>query len=167
MRDPYIQSLISSYCHRGILVDTNILLLFFVGSVNRKRISRFSRTEKYTIDDFELLLSAFKTFSQVITTPHILTEVYNFINQIGDPDRSLCLKEMAHVVQHLPKFQEVLIESKQITKSPGFIKFGLTDCGIQEVAQGEYLVLTDDLRLASYLGSQGLDVLNFNHIRLL
>lgn len=165
MRDPYVQALITQYRHQGILVDTNILLLFFVGSANRKRIARFSRTEKYSIGDYELLVSAFKFFDLILSTPHILTEVYNLINQIGDPDRSRCLEEFARVVQCLDKFQEVLIESKQITQSQGFVKFGLTDCGIQQVAQGQYLVLTDDLKLASYLGHQQVDVLNFNHIR--
>jgi len=47
-----------------------------------------------------------------------------------------------------------------------FSKFGLTDCGIVNVAKDNYLVLTDDLKLASYLQNIGIDTLNFNNIRV-
>ena len=40
----------------GLLIDTNLLVLFAVGSVNRGRIENFKRTRQYTIRDFELLL---------------------------------------------------------------------------------------------------------------
>ncbi len=74
MNDSYIQSVITKYKSKGILVDTNILLLFFVGSSNPARISRFPRTEQFDESDFELLLSAFQSFSKIISTPHILDE---------------------------------------------------------------------------------------------
>ena len=43
----YLDSLFARYRQKGILVDTNILLLLFVGSVNRKRISQFKRTQQF------------------------------------------------------------------------------------------------------------------------
>jgi len=44
-------------------------------------------------------------------------------------------------------------------------KFGLTDSGIVHLVKDQYLVLTDDLNLVRYLQNQGVDVINFNHIR--
>ena len=38
-------------------------------------------------------------------------------------------------------------------------------CAIIDLVKGQYLVLTDDFRLSNYLGKQGIDVLNFNHLR--
>ncbi len=48
MKD-YISLLFKNYKQKGILIDTNILLLWFVGTVNRGRISQFNRTEKSAI----------------------------------------------------------------------------------------------------------------------
>jgi hypothetical protein len=40
----------------GLLVDTNLLVLFAVGTVNRNRIETFKRTSQYTKGDFDLLV---------------------------------------------------------------------------------------------------------------
>lgn len=45
------------------------------------------------------------------------------------------------------------------------MRFGLTDAAILAVALGGYLVLTDDFRLAGYMESRALPVLNFTHLR--
>jgi hypothetical protein len=42
MKD-YIRSLFEGYKNKGILIDTNILLLWIVGSVNRSRITSRSQ----------------------------------------------------------------------------------------------------------------------------
>jgi hypothetical protein len=40
---------------RGILIDTNLVVLLIVGSVNRDRIALFRRTRQYTPADWDLL----------------------------------------------------------------------------------------------------------------
>ena len=39
-----IASPVPRYCQKGVLIDTNILLLFLVGSVNQERITKFQPT---------------------------------------------------------------------------------------------------------------------------
>jgi len=39
----------------GLLLDSNLLLLQLVGLTNRNRIFSFKRTQKYTLNDFDLL----------------------------------------------------------------------------------------------------------------
>lgn len=158
--------LVQRYQRQGILVDTNILLLYFVGAANPQRIRRFSRTERFSLEDYDLLLNAFRYFQRIVTTPNILTEVYNLLNQIGEPDRRRCLIEVAKLVRQFEKFDEIYVSSKEVTALEGFLRFGLTDCGIEHLAKDQFLVLTDDLRLADYLGRAGIDVLNFNTIRV-
>jgi uncharacterized protein YaiI (UPF0178 family) len=48
-----------------------------------------------------------------------------------------------------------------------FARFGLTDAAIANAAQRPMLVLTDDLPLYQTLVHQGVDAINFNHIRTL
>lgn len=157
-----IRPILERYKQKGILIDTNILLLWFVGTANRARISKFNRTEKFTLEDYDLLLRIILFFNKLVTTPHILTEVNSLINQIGEPERSQCLSIFADIINH--RLTESKIESATATKLENFTKFGLTDCGIIVLAK-DYLVLTDDFRLANYLQTVGIDVINFNHIR--
>jgi rRNA-processing protein FCF1 len=159
-----INLLIRKYSRKGILIDTNILLLLFVGLTNRSRIRSFSRTEKFISEDFDTLSRLIDRFSLVVVTPNILTEVSSFINQLGEPERSQCLAIFSRVVVN-EKFGEQYLASPEIVSQTAFVKLGLTDCGIIEVARDQYLVLTEDFRLAGYLQKSGIDTINFNHIR--
>jgi len=42
----------------------------------------------------------------------------------------------------------------------------LTDSSILLAARNGFLILTDDFPLSNFLASEGLDVINFNHLRL-
>jgi len=103
MKD-YIRSLFQSYKQKGILIDTNILLLWFVGTVNRGRISQFNRTEKFLPEDYDLLVSILSYFSKIVTTPNVLTEVNSLVNQIGEPERSQCYSVFAQAMTALDEF---------------------------------------------------------------
>lgn len=162
MIDRYTISLLESYKQKGILVDTNILLLYFVGSVNPKRISQFKRTNQFNVDDFERLVQILGYFQKIVTTPNILTEVSNLAGQLTDPERSLCFNALAMATATLT---EVYVPSNVATNSVQFTRFGITDCGIEQIAKGSYLVLTDDFKLSSYLSTLQIDIINFNHLR--
>ena len=158
------KQLLAKYQPKGILVDTNILLLWTVGTANPERIQRFNRTEKFSIDDFQRLQSVLGRFTRRLTTPHILTEVYNFTNQLGSPDRERALAGLAAATQNL--LEERWDLASKLTQSPKFKYFGLTDIGIEvAAADQELLVLTDDFKLCSHLWSVGVDVVNFNNLR--
>lgn len=161
MKD-YISSLFKTYKQKGILIDTNILLLWFVGTVNRSRISQFNRTEKFLPEDYDLLVSILSYFSKIVTTPNVLTEVNSLVNQIGEPERSQCYSVFAQAMTALDEFY---IESVNAVQLDNFTKYGLTDCGIVTLAKNKYLVLTDDFKLANYLQKVGIDTINFNNIR--
>lgn len=157
-----IRAIFGQYQQKGVLIDTNILLLWFVGAANRKRISRFNRTENFLPEDYDLLVKILSYFDNIVTTPNILTEVNSLVNQLGEPDRSRCLSVFAAGVE---RFNEFYLESTEVVKTDKFAKFGLTDCGIINIAREQYLVLTDDLKLAHYLLKIGIDTINFNNIR--
>lgn len=158
-----IKTLFSQYRQKGILIDSNILLLYFVGTVNRERIAVFNRTENFTPEDYDTLLEIINFFAKKVTTPNILTEVNSLSNQLREPERSQCFAIFSNSISVL---DENYVSSNIVSRRAAFTKFGLTDCGILELAQNQYLVLTDDLKLAAYLQSQGVDAVNFNHLRI-
>lgn len=158
-----INSLFALYHQKGILIDTNILLLYFVGTVNRERITRFNRTQQFVPEDYDLFLEILSYFSKIVTTPNILTEVNSLTNQLGEPERSQCFPIFA---QKISVLTESYTESKVIATNQRFVKFGLTDCGIINLAKERYLILTDDFKLANYMQNEGIDTINFNNIRV-
>lgn len=160
-----VERLVSIYARKGLLIDTNILLLYYVGYVNRERIARFKRTKQFLPEEYDLLVNFIRTFSKLVTTPNILTEVSNFINQLKEPERSQCYALLAESTEII---QENYVPSLKIVKQGwGFQKYGLTDCSLVSLARDEYLVLTNDLKVADYLQSQNVDTINFNHLRQL
>ena len=69
--------------YKGIVLDTNLLLLFVVGSYNPELISKFDRVKSYKIDDFENILIITSKFKTIFTSPNILTELTNLIDNFS------------------------------------------------------------------------------------
>lgn len=78
-----INTLINCYRNHGIIIDANLLLLLFIGSVNKAFITKFKRTKAYIPEDYELLTRFLGLFSSIVTLPNILTEVGNLANSGG------------------------------------------------------------------------------------
>src|SRR6266404_339872 len=77
---------VDSVTSAGLLVDTNLLVLFAVGTVNRNRIETFKRTRQYTKTDYDLLVRVLEKFKTLYTVAHVLAEVSNLTDLPG-PER--------------------------------------------------------------------------------
>ncbi len=159
-----LDHLLTQYKSKGVLIDSNVLLLYFVGLYDPQYIPKFKRTMMFAIEDFYTLLGLFRYFSKIVTTPNILTEVSNLANPLADNLKPTFYIQFAH---QLTVLEEHYIKSAKLSPTPQLAKLGLTDAGILDLAQGQYLVLTDDFRLHGHLEKQGIDVINFNHVRTL
>jgi rRNA-processing protein FCF1 len=157
-----IQRLVVRYARKGILIDTNILLLYFLGSFDQDLIPSFKRTVQFTVEDYNTLLLLLQMFDRLVTTPNILTEVSNLSNQLGEPARTSYFHTFA---KQLTLMEELYVASREVAAESEFIKMGLTDGSIHKLNKEEYLVLTDDFRLSQSLQHKKIDVINFNHIR--
>jgi hypothetical protein len=102
-----------------------------------------------------------KRFAQVITTPNILTEVSNLSQAVADRDKAAYFARFAGM---LTLIREDYVPSAAALAGR-WARFGSTDAAIAEIAKKGYLVLTDDLRLAYALQSDGIATLNFNQLR--
>ena len=67
---------------RALLVDTNLLLVLLVGSVDRAHVARFTRTRQYDEQDFDYLLALIAGYQERVVTPHILTELSNLAGHL-------------------------------------------------------------------------------------
>lgn len=158
----YATALVREYSPRGLLVDANVLLLYFIGSYDRSLITRYKRTRVFEERDYDTVLAFFGAFARLVTMPNILTEVSNLSTALADSIRPAYLRRFAAA---LGPFTEEYAPSQDTVRLPIFTRLALTDAGIEQVARDTYLVLTDDLDLYRHLERSGIAVLNFNHIR--
>ena len=75
--------LVERHTPKGILIDSNILLVWTIGSFSLALIPNFKRTAAYTLRDFKLLHNLLGRFKQVVTMPGIITEVSNLSGQLA------------------------------------------------------------------------------------
>jgi hypothetical protein len=148
-----VQELIGKHRADGILVDTNLMILWMVGRSNRRGIERHKRTAAFTSDDYDRLDQFIGEFHRIVTTPHVLTEISNLIPELAGALKSWV--GQAH---------ELWNQSIAIVEDPCFLPFGLADAAISAAAQN-FLVITSDAALCAALQRHGRDAINFNHLR--
>lgn len=156
--------LVEKYIPKGVLLDTNLLVLLIIGLVDREKIPSHKRTNKYTPDDFDLLIHLLDRFQKIVVTPHILAETSNLIDTFTGQMKALPFQRLKTVVERVTVV-EIHFSAIEACQLSGFERFGLSDAALVEVAREKYLILTDDFNLMGFALSQSVDVINFNHIR--
>lgn len=158
----WLEQLVKRYRGKGLLVDSNLLLLLTVGSCRTGLISSFKRTQKYDLEAFGLLSRFMSQFQKHVTTPHVLTEVSNLATSLPEHVRG---EYFSSLPAEFEPYCEEPVAFAHIRKIPAFVKFGITDSAISLISRNKYLVLTDDFALANFLRTQRQDVVNFSHLR--
>lgn len=163
--DQYAEYLIGRHRGTGVLVDTNLLLLYFVGLYDQDLIERWGRTsDRFVSVDHDTLMLLIERFERLVVTPHVLTEVSNLLGYLWEPAKSECRDLFGQVIRSA--MEENLTPAEDLSEHRAFLPLGLTDASISDAAgTGSYLVLTDDLDLYGYLEGVGAGVLNFNEVR--
>ena len=156
--------LLKRYENRGIFVDANLLLLWFVGALDKQLIPRFKRTQRFAPEDFDTLDDFVACFKTRVTLPNVLTEVSNLAAQLGERAQSFFTEIFSKAIRIL---NERYISSVSVLDDSSFPRFGLTDCCIMSLVRNNYLLLTDDFRLSQFFSSVGGHAINFNHIRVM
>ena len=69
-----------------VIVDSNLLLLLIVGSASMSYIDKHKRLSgAYSIEDFSTLGKIISEFSEIVSIPHVLTEVSNLADKSTIP----------------------------------------------------------------------------------
>ena len=158
-----LSRLVHRYRNRGILIDSNLLVLLLIGAYDSTLVPRFRRTSSFRVEGYVLLNNLSTEFSRIVVTPNTLTEVSNLIGERGGllPDRFFT--QFSATIAEL--FKESYTRSSAAAKQSCFARLGLADSVIATLKPNKYLVLTDDLDLYLELARRQLDVINFNHVR--
>ena len=136
--------------------------MLVVGITSRDHIARFKRTRQYTAADFDLLARFIAQYSTILVTPNIATEVSNLASYLDGKLRTGCMRTLAALLQ---AWNEHYVRSANLASTTPFLRLGLTDASIQELANEADAVLTDDLDLYVAISKSGNTAFNFNHLR--
>ncbi len=146
----------------GLLIDTNLLVLFVVGTAAKEYIAKHKKLTAFTVEDYDMLVKIVAGASEVLVTPNTLTETSNLAAYIGEPARSKVLDVLRAVST---TSQELYVPSSTAAHRREFIRLGLADAALLEVAAKNVTLLTTDFDLYNAALTQGAKALNFNHLR--
>jgi hypothetical protein len=146
------------YKRKGVFVDTNMLVLYIMGSTDTKYVNRTisgKNNTNYTEDDFDLAAKFIDYFDRKITSPHILTETSNLLGENKKYDFQSILKG------YIKLTDEIYETSVELAETGYFVDFGLADSSIiyssTNIYKDSHLIFTVDGKLSNYLSTTGID----------
>lgn len=146
-----------------LLIDTNLLVLFVVGTVAKEYITKHKKLTEFTVEDYDRLVKIIARASEVLVTPNTLTETSNLAAYIKEPARGKVLNVLRTVIASAS--QERYVPSSVAAERKEFIRLGLADAALLEIAAKDVALLTTDFDLYNTALAKGALALNFNHLR--
>ena len=155
----YAVMMIEKYRSRGLLLDSNLLLLYLVGTVDPALVGsgQYNKLSSFRMQEIVILRQLTSVFSRVVTTAHILTEVSNLVNTMHDAGKQRVFKAFAETLEVM---NEQIVLSYRIARRQEFQYLGLTDSVLAEMAD-KFLIVSNDGRMVNLLRDTGIDALKW------
>ena len=148
---------------KGLLLDSNLLLLLLAGRHDRRLLDSFERVKQFRPEELDLIAGIVNQYDRILTTPHILTEVNGLSGKIPSRVRYEYFGTFSDLITDL---DEHVPAAAELREDKAFRRLGITDTAIKAVADTGCLVLSIDLDLVMAVLDQGGLAFNFNNVRL-
>jgi predicted nucleic acid-binding protein len=150
---------------KRVLLDTNLVVVYLVGALGMGEIEKFKRTRQFTSQDV-IILDDLLNGKEVYTTPHIVAETSNLLDCMSDKNKQEQLKML--LARYVELSHEITIPAKEVILTPIYKTLGITDAVLFQLAKEKKLTLiTVDFALYNYASKYKVDVINFNHKRVI
>ena len=166
-----IRRYIRKYQPDGLIVDTNILILFLVGSYDINQIEKLkvlnNSDKKYSIDDFKLLKELFEYFKKIIIIPQVIAELSNLSITGGGVNGNKLNDYLQIVIKFLKRAEERHQQTNCLWGMELSVigKYGFTDMTLFELSkQTKMQILTDEMPLYVYSQNK-IPIIKFGHIK--
>jgi len=143
---------------KRLLLDTNLLLLWLVARTNPRVLFEFKRVQNFTYSDIVLLREIAARYGEHVTTPHLLSETSNFVEQAPSHRREMLTAELR---DYIHETHEVYHPAILLSDSPQFVTFGLSDSALFELGS-DVVAVTTDYHLATAIATAGGDSIYFS-----
>ncbi len=157
-----------SFEPKGMLLDTNLLVIYIVAIVDRNLIGKVKRTENFLPEDALFLFNYLPRFAHRFTTPGIWAEASNLLapffktlSKTARQSLQISLRDEIAVLD------EQYVPAKAVAHDEQLLNYGFTDLAIACLAQNQMVVLTADFPLVVLLQKRNLPCVNFNTLRFL
>ena len=141
-------------------IDSNLLVLLVVGSVDRGQVGKHRRAQSFTPEDYDRLLRMINALKRVLVTPNTLTEASNLLKSRND---RRFLDRLRLVIE---ESEEIVVVSAAAARNTAFPRLGLTDAALLEAVSEERPLITADLDLFHTASSKGRNAaFNFTHLQ--
>lgn len=128
-----------------IAIDTNLLVLFCVGSIKRGLIATHKRTRAFSAEDFDELKAVIAGADRFVTLPYVIAEVANLL----DRDANWATRIAPILAAFLELADEAGVSSRSVISMPQIGWLGLTDSAWVDALHDDTLLLSADKRLVS------------------
>lgn len=149
-----------------LLIDTNSLVLYILGSTNPNYLKsnrKHARISAFDQRHYDLINGLIQTHDRLITSPNVWTEVDNLCtNYIHGDDKYTYINIMKVIInQSVEKY----IETKESISDPTqFYHIGITDSIILKLAESCKTLITADSMLADFARSRSITVIDMKQI---
>ena len=144
----------------GAFIDTNLLVLLVVGSVDRELVDTHPRTQRFTPEDYDRLFGIIKRLDRVFVTPNTLTETSNLLKQPRDEQ---AIDRLRFFIE---ESEEIVVASATAARNSAFTWLGLADTALLEVISEKRPLITVDLELYRAALAKGEEAaLNFTYLQ--
>lgn len=143
-------------------IDSNLLVLLAVGSVDRSQVGRHRRARRFAPEDYDRLMAIVAALERVLVTPNTLTEASNLLQSRSDPRFLDALRLI------VAESEEIVVASARAARNDVFLRLGLADAVLLEAVSKTRPLLTADLDL--YLAAAARETgaaFNFTHCQAL
>jgi hypothetical protein len=152
-----------------LLVDTNIFLLFLIGTYDEKFLKECTLMKNngkcYEKKHFDLLKKILSIFvHKVAITPHIVSEI-SMLSRIHKPsDQKKFSEYFTKIIKEIERCVEHHITLSIITNNGALVDFGFADVSLIESAkEKKSVVLTDEFEIQRVFG-EDLPVIYFTNV---
>lgn len=122
-------------------IDSNLLVLLAVGSVDRSQVGRHRRARSFVPEDYARLMAIVAALERVLVTPNTLTEASNLLESRSDPRFLAALRFI------VAESEEIVVASADATRNDAFLRLGLTDAVLLEAVSKTRPLFTADRNL--------------------
>lgn len=150
---------------KNLIVDTNLLLLWIIGSIdNGAHIGSSRRLKKFNYEDFQIVNTIIGTYDTLSITPYIATEISNLIDLNGYV-RKQVFERFQILLTDVIAVKIIDTDIRTDISGNNFLNFGLTDNSLITLIN-DYFILTDDDKLCVILYDVNYkNVLQYNFVK--
>lgn len=138
-----------------ILIDSNALVLFLIGSIDIRWVGVEKHTSIYDEQDYYELVDKIQDINKLVVLPNVWTEVDNLLNRTRGNRKYVYLQLLIKLIK---ESTEEYLKSSQIENDNLLDDLGLTDILLLRYATQCNLLITGDSTLSDHAKANGVKV---------